>query len=195
MQKASLSIALEAGALRLPPIIACFHVVHPVLLQLHRSFFTRALSGPEEAFNRRHKYAPSVVAVFLSASRMIATVQDLYQREPQLTARILGYWSNAFSAAVSVFSMSLPRVVEFGNFFHFLLQVALCLLVSRAPFTCLSPAALQELERARMLFKLAKDTCTRANQVIVGVILHSVFLILSNYPCLLVPFSRFLRRW
>ncbi|KAG6853953.1 hypothetical protein C0991_012277 [Blastosporella zonata] len=82
MQKASLSIALEA-----------------VLLQLHRSFFTRALSGPEESFNRRHKYAPSVVAVFLSASRMIATVQDLYHREPQMTARILGYWSNAFSAA------------------------------------------------------------------------------------------------
>ncbi|KAG6889813.1 hypothetical protein C0992_003928 [Termitomyces sp. T32_za158] len=126
MQKASLSIALEA-----------------VLLQLHRSFFTRALSGPEESFNRRHKYAPSVVAVFLSASRMIATVQDLYHREPQLTARILGYWSNAFSAAV-----------------------ALCLLVSRAPFTCLSPAALQELERARMLFKSARATCSRALQVI-----------------------------
>ncbi|KAG6889881.1 hypothetical protein C0995_013855 [Termitomyces sp. Mi166 len=126
MQKASLNIALEA-----------------VLLQLHRSFFTRALSGPEESFNRRHKYAPSVVAVFLSASRMIANVQDLYHREPQLTARILGYWSNAFSAAV-----------------------ALCLLVSRAPFTCLSPAALQELERARMLFKSARTTCSRALQVI-----------------------------
>lgn len=128
MQKASLSTALEA-----------------VLLQLHRTFFTRALSGPEEAFNRRHKYAPSVVAVFLSASRMIATVQDLYQREPQLTARILGYWSNAFSAAV-----------------------ALCLLVSRAPFTCLSPAALQELERAWTLFNSAKDTCPRAMQVVVS---------------------------
>ncbi|KAF8158548.1 hypothetical protein B0H34DRAFT_783008 [Crassisporium funariophilum] len=126
MQKASLSTALEA-----------------VLLQLHRQFFTRALSGPEEAFNRRHKYAPSVVAVFLSASRMIATVQDLYRREPHLAARILGYWSNAFSAAV-----------------------ALCLLVSRAPFTCLSPAALQELERARILFRSAKDTCPRAMQVI-----------------------------
>ncbi|KAF9005440.1 hypothetical protein BDQ17DRAFT_1240026 [Cyathus striatus] len=113
------------------------------LSTLHRTFFTRALSGPEEAFNRRHKYAPSVVAVFLSASRMIATVQDLYHREPQLTARILGYWSNAFSAAV-----------------------ALCLLVSRAPFTCLSPAALQELERARILFRSAKDTCPRAHQVI-----------------------------
>ncbi|KDR82362.1 hypothetical protein GALMADRAFT_58437 [Galerina marginata CBS 339.88] len=114
-----------------------------ILLQLHRQFFTRALSGPEEAFNRRHKYAPSVVAVFLSASRMIANVSDLYEREPQLTARILGYWSNAFSASV-----------------------ALCLLVSRAPFTCLSPAALQELERARILFRAAKETCPRAQQVL-----------------------------
>jgi hypothetical protein len=126
MQRASLEAALEA-----------------VLLQLHRQFFTRALSGPEEAFNRRHKYAPSVVAVFLSASRMIANVQELYSREPHLTARILGYWSNAFSAAV-----------------------ALCLLVSRAPFTCLSPAALQELERARILFRAAKETCPRAQQVL-----------------------------
>ncbi|KAF8340767.1 hypothetical protein F5887DRAFT_439676 [Amanita rubescens] len=125
LQKGSLSAALEA-----------------VLLQLHRTFFIRALSGPEEAFNRRHKYAPSVVAVFLSASRMVATIQDLFQREPQLTARLLGYWSNAFSSAV-----------------------ALCLLVSRAPFTCLSPAALQELQRARILFTKAADSCLRASEV------------------------------
>jgi len=83
------------------------------------------------------------VAVVLSASRMIATVQDLYHSEPHLTARILGYWSNAFSAAV-----------------------ALCLLVSRAPFTCMAPAALQELERARILFRSAKDFCPRAMQVV-----------------------------
>jgi len=126
MQKASLSTALET-----------------VLLQLHRTFFTRALSGPEEAFNRRHKYAPSVVAVFLSASRMIATVEALYRQEPELTSRILGYWSNAFSAAM-----------------------ALCLLVSRAPFTCLTPAALLELERARVLFTSAKERCPRASEVL-----------------------------
>ncbi|KAF5361068.1 hypothetical protein D9756_004648 [Leucocoprinus leucothites] len=126
MQRASLGTALEA-----------------VLLQLHRSYFIRALSGPEEAFNRRHKYAPSVVAVFLSASRMIATVQELFQLEPEMTARILWYWSNAFSAAI-----------------------ALCLLVSRAPFTCLSPATLQELERARLLFRSARDICPRASQVL-----------------------------
>jgi len=85
------------------------------------------------------------VAVVLSASRMIATVQDLYDREPHLTARILGYWSNAFSAAV-----------------------ALCLLVFRVPSTCIAPTALQELERARILFRSAKDFCPRAMQVVVS---------------------------
>lgn len=34
---------------------------------------------------------------------MIANVYDLYTHEPLLTARILGYWSNAFSASVSTF--------------------------------------------------------------------------------------------
>ncbi|KAJ7600808.1 fungal-specific transcription factor domain-containing protein [Mycena floridula] len=125
MQKASLATALEA-----------------VLLQLHRNFFLQSVSSPEQAFNRSNPYAPSVVAVFLSASRMIATLQDLYMREPRMTSRLLGYWSNAFSASV-----------------------ALCLLVSRAPFTCLVPAALQELERARALFNRAKDHCPRAQQV------------------------------
>jgi len=73
-----------------------------VLLQLHRFYFIRALSCPEEALNRRHKHAPSVVAVFMSASRMIATVQELFQQEPEKTARIMWYWSNAFSATVSL---------------------------------------------------------------------------------------------
>ncbi|TFK23392.1 hypothetical protein FA15DRAFT_670505 [Coprinopsis marcescibilis] len=126
MQQASVSTSLEA-----------------VLLQLHRGFFTRALSGFDEAFNRKHRYAPSVVAVFLSASRMIASIQDLYKREPEITSRILGFWSNAFSSAV-----------------------ALCMLISRAPFTCVSPAALQELERVRILFRTAKDTSPRAMQVL-----------------------------
>lgn len=126
MQKGAISTALEA-----------------VLLQLHRTFFIKAVSGFDEAFNRQHRYAPSVVAVFLSASRMIAAVQDLYKWEPRVTSRILGFWSNAFSSVV-----------------------ALSLLVCRAPFTCLTPAALQELERARTLFRTAKDECPRAMQVL-----------------------------
>ncbi|PBK97603.1 hypothetical protein ARMGADRAFT_961148 [Armillaria gallica] len=125
MQKASLTTAIET-----------------VLLQLHRSYFTRVVSGAEGIVNRHHRYIPSCVAVFLSASRMIATVQDLYDREPELTSRILGYWSNTFSAAV-----------------------ALCLLVSRAPAACLVPTSLQELERARSLFNSAKEQCPRAMEI------------------------------
>lgn len=74
-----------------------------VLLQLHRTYFMRALSGPEEAFNKRHRYAPSVVAVWLGAVRMIAAMETLYHREPQLSTRVVGFWSNAFSAVVSRF--------------------------------------------------------------------------------------------
>ncbi|KAF8827491.1 hypothetical protein HHX47_DHR4000200 [Lentinula edodes] len=112
-----------------------------VLLQLHRTYFMRALSGPEEAFNKRHRYAPSVVAVWLGAVRMIAAVETLYRREPELAARILGYWSNTFSAVV-----------------------AIALLVSRAPFTCLSPAGLQELQRARLLYQAV--THTRSSEIV-----------------------------
>ncbi|KIY68323.1 hypothetical protein CYLTODRAFT_421738 [Cylindrobasidium torrendii FP15055 ss-10] len=125
MQKASLTTAIET-----------------VLLQLHRYYFARVLSGKEGMVNRAHRFIPSCVAVYLSASRMIAIVQDLYDREPELTSRMLGYWSNTFSAAV-----------------------ALCILCSRAPAACLIPTALQELERARSLFNSAKEACPRAAEM------------------------------
>lgn len=60
----------------------------------------RALSGPEEAFNKRHRYAPSVVAVWLGAVRIIAAMESLYHREPELSARVVGFWSNVFAAVV-----------------------------------------------------------------------------------------------
>ncbi|KAF5382310.1 hypothetical protein D9757_008470 [Collybiopsis confluens] len=103
--------------------------------------YESAISGPEEAFNKRHRYAPSVVAVWLGAVRMIAAVQRLYRQEPELSERITGWWSNVFSAVI-----------------------AIALLVSRAPFTCLSPAGVQELERARLMFK--SQTCARADRIV-----------------------------
>lgn len=74
---------------------------HPqVLLQLHRNFFTEALSD-FDAFTYRHKYAPSVLATFLSASRLVATLEIMLRREPQLSKRFMCFWFNAFSGAVS----------------------------------------------------------------------------------------------
>ncbi len=99
MQKASLTTAIETGALLSGGAVESALILL-VLLQLHRSYFTRVISGSEGMVNRSHRLIPSCVAVYLGASRMIAIVQDLYDREPELTARMLGYWSNTFSAAV-----------------------------------------------------------------------------------------------
>lgn len=107
LQQVSFTMAYESGTIcsdmRLPQSVE--PPVNLVLLQLHRTYFMRALSGPEEAFNKRHRYAPSVVAVWLGAVRMIAAVETLYRREPELAARILGYWSNTFSAVVGKYGL------------------------------------------------------------------------------------------
>ncbi|KAJ7700280.1 hypothetical protein B0H14DRAFT_3034208 [Mycena olivaceomarginata] len=64
----------------------------PSILQLHRRCFTEALSG---AFvDLHHPYAPSVLATYIGAS-------TLFDREPQLSARFLHFWFNAFSATAT----------------------------------------------------------------------------------------------
>ncbi|KAF9005439.1 hypothetical protein BDQ17DRAFT_1399143 [Cyathus striatus] len=98
------------------------------LLQLHRRYFTEAMSG-SEAFDLRHRYAPSVLATYMGASSLISAVEKLYTKEPQLSVRFLHFWFNAFSAAVT-----------------------LSLLISRAPITALASFAFRDLERACQLF-------------------------------------------
>ncbi|KAJ7625379.1 hypothetical protein DFH06DRAFT_1229364 [Mycena polygramma] len=98
------------------------------ILQLHRRCFTEALSG---AFvDLHHPYAPSVLATYIGAASLIATLETLFDREPQLSARFLHFWFNAFSATVT-----------------------LSLFVSRAPATSLAPYALQDLDRVCRLFR------------------------------------------
>ncbi|KAF8895147.1 hypothetical protein BD779DRAFT_1608834 [Infundibulicybe gibba] len=103
------------------------------LLQLHRRCFTEAMSEPDQ-FDLQHKFAPSVLATYLGASSLISAVETLFNQEPQLSARFLHFWFNAFSGAVT-----------------------LSLLVSRAPSSLIAPFAVQDLERACQLFrKVAK---------------------------------------
>ncbi|PFH53342.1 hypothetical protein AMATHDRAFT_45610 [Amanita thiersii Skay4041] len=98
------------------------------LLQLHRRYFTEAMSGPEP-FDLHHHYAPSVLATYLGASSLMKAVQTLFDKEPDLSVRFLHFWFNAFSAAVT-----------------------LALFISRAPSTPLVPYALQDLEALSRLF-------------------------------------------
>ncbi|KAJ7132998.1 hypothetical protein C8R46DRAFT_1140298 [Mycena filopes] len=98
------------------------------ILQLHRRCFTEALSG--QFIDLRHAYAPSVLATYIGAASLIATLETLFDREAQLSARFLHFWFNAFSATVT-----------------------LSLFVSRAPATSLAPYALQDLDRVCRLFR------------------------------------------
>ncbi|TFK39044.1 hypothetical protein BDQ12DRAFT_682922 [Crucibulum laeve] len=101
------------------------------LLQLHRKYFTEAMSG-SDAFDLHHRYAPSVLATYLGASALISGVEELYKQEEQLSTRFLHFWFNAFSAAVTI-----------------------SLLISRAPSTTLASHALLDLDRACKLFHAA----------------------------------------
>jgi hypothetical protein len=76
------------------------------LLQLHRRFFTEAMSGPE-TFDLHHQYAPSVLATYLGAASIISAVETLFDQEQQLSVRFLHFWFNSFSAAVSSISYKL----------------------------------------------------------------------------------------
>jgi hypothetical protein len=69
------------------------------LLQLHRKYFTQAMSD-SAAFDLHHRYSPSVIATYLAASELISTVETLFNQEQQLSARFLHFWFNSFSAAV-----------------------------------------------------------------------------------------------
>ncbi|KAF8817210.1 hypothetical protein BYT27DRAFT_7205076 [Phlegmacium glaucopus] len=101
------------------------------LLQLHRRYFTDAMSGPE-AFDLNHHHAPSVIATYLGASNLISVVETLFEQEQQLSARFLHFWFNAFSSVVT-----------------------LSLLISRAPSNPLATYAFQDMERGCRLFRLA----------------------------------------
>ncbi|KAJ7643980.1 hypothetical protein FB45DRAFT_285047 [Roridomyces roridus] len=98
------------------------------LLQLHRRCFTEALSGTFSDLH--HPYAPSVLATYISTASLIATIETLFDQEPQLSARFLHFWFNAFSATVT-----------------------LSLFVSRAPASSLAPYAVQDLDRVCRLFR------------------------------------------
>jgi hypothetical protein len=120
------------------------------LLQLHRSYFMEALSGPEP-FTLHHKFAPSVMATYRSASRLISTIELLFNQEPHLSTRFVCFWFNSFSAGVS------DLKIYFSLFDLDMSQVFLSLLVSRAPCSTLAPFAVHELHRVCLLFEKAKE--------------------------------------
>jgi hypothetical protein len=120
-------------------------LLYAVTLQLHRSYFTQALNGPEP-FTTKHQYAPSVMATYRSACRLITILDIIMKQEPRLCKRVFGFWFNMFSGVVSR-QCSITEFSALNN-----KQVAICLLVSRAPHSPVSPMAIGELQKVQRLF-------------------------------------------
>lgn len=92
------------------------------LLQLHREYLSRVLSGSKSAFVDSsgeeldtpelgakiewsdvlmHRYAPSVLATFISACRLIRGLDELFRKSPEFTVRYTVFWFQTFCGAVS----------------------------------------------------------------------------------------------
>jgi len=70
------------------------------LLHLHKPYFSRVLDDkPGDIL--KHKYAPSFIAVFRSAWRLIRGICLTFERVPGFLVRAGVCWSHAADAAVS----------------------------------------------------------------------------------------------
>ncbi|KAI0770290.1 hypothetical protein C8Q74DRAFT_1274551 [Fomes fomentarius] len=101
------------------------------LLNLHRAYFTQALS---EGFWANHKYASSVVAVYQASLSLLWSLETYYRQQPEYSVRSQILWSNGLSSAV-----------------------ALSLLVSRVPPSVMASNALLELAKTLRLFTDVSD--------------------------------------
>jgi len=104
------------------------------LLSLHRAFFTQALrEQPDDLL--RHRYGPSVMAIYRSAWRIIEGAKEAYKKAPTVTSRLGIIWSQSLAGGI-----------------------VMCLLVTRAPTSPLALSSLQELDNLCELFEQAAGT-------------------------------------
>ncbi|KAI0732426.1 fungal-specific transcription factor domain-containing protein [Fomitopsis betulina] len=104
------------------------------LLSLHRPWFAQALQEqPGDLL--RHRYGPSVMAIYRSAWRMIEAARESYKRVKVIPSRFGILWSVCLASGI-----------------------VMCLLVTRAPTSTLAASSLQELDRLVELFEKAAST-------------------------------------
>ena len=76
----------------------------PALLSLHRPWFAQALQEqPGDLL--RHRYGPSVMAIYRSAWRMIEAAREAYKRVSVIPSRFGLVWSVCLASGVRVTSM------------------------------------------------------------------------------------------
>jgi hypothetical protein len=99
------------------PLYSLFTYAFTDLLYIHRSYFAQAIRE-SSANPLKHEYAPSVLATFRSASRIISSLKGLYAVHPVLTSRVWFFWSGTFSSCVRT-----HRIRGQRNAFHTIAQL------------------------------------------------------------------------
>ncbi|KIJ54716.1 hypothetical protein M422DRAFT_24623 [Sphaerobolus stellatus SS14] len=107
------------------------------LVLLHRGFFGKALEEQTDPLQSR--FSPSVFATYSHAWRVVFALQTVYSKHPELTKRFGLFWSNAFSASIS-----------------------LCLLVTHATHSNYASAAMHGLNVLFDVFTSASPSCIPA---------------------------------
>ncbi|KAG2336887.1 hypothetical protein BDR05DRAFT_896174 [Suillus weaverae] len=104
------------------------------LLNIHRRYFTQALEEqPNDLL--KHKYGPSVMAIYRSAWRVIESHSHAVRRIPQVIERLSLFWSHALSAAI-----------------------VMCMIVNRAPQSNIASSSLRELDVVYEVFQKSAPT-------------------------------------
>ncbi|KAG1902682.1 uncharacterized protein F5891DRAFT_1127608 [Suillus fuscotomentosus] len=104
------------------------------LLNIHRRYFTQALEDqPDDLL--KHKYGPSVMAMYRSAWRVIESHSHAARKIPQVIERLGLFWSQALSAAI-----------------------VMCMIVNRAPQSNIAPPSLRELDVVYEVFQKSAPT-------------------------------------
>ncbi|KAF9476029.1 hypothetical protein BDN70DRAFT_996004 [Pholiota conissans] len=115
------------------------------LLNLHRGYFAQTLQETNGDL-QRHRYLPSVVAIYRSAWRLVRGLATTWRILPKFLSRVNLAWSYGLSAAI-----------------------VMCLFVTRAPTSHLSTAALDELENLTSLFDSSSSNCRPAGKFLTSV--------------------------
>lgn len=115
------------------------------LLNLHRCYFAQALQDqPNDLL--KHKYAPSVMATYRSAWRLIQCLTKSTKHTTHVLQRHSYSWSQGLSAAI-----------------------VMCLLVTRAPKSSLATSSLEELDRIAQTFTEFAPHCRAASKDLTSV--------------------------
>ncbi|KAG9308956.1 hypothetical protein JVU11DRAFT_11258 [Chiua virens] len=113
-----------------------------VLLNIHRRYFSQALQdSPTDLL--KHRYGPSVMAMYRSAWRLIVTHSTAVECIPEVAARIPIFWSQAFSAAI-----------------------VMCMIVTRAPSSNMAASSLHEIDVVYEVFKEAAPNTRIATTIL-----------------------------